>query len=73
MNKHTIWMIIGCALPLILIFFAPALGLGGNTSLFVFIFVMFACHLFMPHHGGHGHNHEKKDSPVKSNNNEHKH
>lgn len=26
MKKHIIWMIIGCGLPLLLIFFAPVLG-----------------------------------------------
>ena len=47
-------MIIGCTLPLLLIFFAPALGLGSNASLLIFIVAMFACHLLMPHgHGGH--------------------
>ena len=47
-------MIIGCGLPLVLIFFAPALGIHGDLSLFIFIAAMFACHLFMPmHHHGH--------------------
>ena len=55
-TKHIIWMILGCTIPLILIFFAPALGLGSGTSLFIFIVAMFACHLLMPmHHGGHQH------------------
>ncbi|MCB0616232.1 MAG: hypothetical protein KDC75_23095 [Phaeodactylibacter sp.] len=54
-KKRLFWMIIGCTLPLLLIFFAPALGLGGNTGLFLFILAMFACHLFMPHGHGHGH------------------
>ena len=44
-------MIIGCGLPLLLIFFAPALGIGTGTSLFIFILAMFACHLLMPMHG----------------------
>ncbi len=49
-------MIIGCTVPLLLIFFAPTLGLGSNTSLFIFILAMFACHLLMPmHHGNHRH------------------
>ena len=56
--KHAIWMIVGCTLPLFLIFLAPALGLGSNLSLFIFIIVMFACHLFMPMHHR-GHNQEK--------------
>jgi hypothetical protein len=57
MKRHIIWMIIGCGLPLLLIFFAPALGLGSNASLFIFILAMFACHLLMPMpHGRPEHN-----------------
>lgn len=54
MNTHTIWMIIGCTLPLLLIFLAPALGWGSDVSLFLFVLAMFACHLLMPMHQ-HGH------------------
>jgi hypothetical protein len=56
MKKHTIWMILGCGLPLLLIFFAPALGLGYGTSLLIFILAMFACHLLMPMHHHSEHN-----------------
>ncbi len=70
-KNHLIWMIIGCTLPLLLIFLAPAIGLGQNYSLFLFILAMFAIHLLMPHeHGGHQHH----SSPSKINKNEqHKH
>jgi len=67
MKKHIIWMIIGCGLPLLLIFFAPALGLGSGTSLFIFVLAMFACHLLMPMHGhgGHGHSsHAHNDEEI---------
>lgn len=59
MKSHWIWMVIGCGLPLLLIFFAPALGITGYNGLFAFIIVMFVLHLFMPHgsHGRSGHNH----------------
>lgn len=54
--KHAIWMVIGCVLPLLLIFLAPALGLGSNFSFFIFMLSMFACHLMMPmHHRRHNH------------------
>lgn len=56
--KHYLWMIIGCVLPLLLIFLAPALGVSSATSTFIFIVLMFACHLLMPMHL-HG-NHQKK-------------
>ncbi|MEO5948005.1 MAG: hypothetical protein ABIP79_14400 [Chitinophagaceae bacterium] len=55
MKGHILRMIIGCGLPLLFIFFAPALGLGSGVSLLIFIVAMFACHLLMPmhHHGSH--------------------
>lgn len=66
MKKHIIWMIIGCGLPLLLIFFAPALGISGNVSTLIFIIAMFACHLLMPmhHHGGHKHGSQEKHSET---------
>lgn len=63
MKKHIIWMIIGCGLPLLLIFFAPALGIRGDLSLFIFIIIMFACHLMMPmHHSDHVSDSDKGNS-----------
>lgn len=61
MKKHILWMIIGCILPLLQIFFAPALGISGNVSFLIFIAAMFACHLLMPmhHHGNHRHEHSE--------------
>ena len=79
MKKHTFWMIIGCGLPLLLIFFAPALGIGSGTSLFIFVLAMFACHLLMPmhSHGGHTHNDEEKNQQdlktIKTENHEQHH
>lgn len=72
MNKHTIWMIIGCTIPLLLIFLAPALGISGNVSFFIFIAAMFACHLLMPmHHAGHANDEKHKHSQLsKPENNE---
>ncbi len=57
MKKHIFWMIIGCGLPLLLIFFAPVLGIGSNASILIFILAMFACHLLMPMHGHGTHKH----------------
>ena len=78
-RSHTIWMIIGCTAPLLLIFFAPALGLGYGTSLFIFILFMFSCHLLMPTHGHGGHSHNGQDGnqqdskTLKQENHEHHH
>lgn len=61
-------MVIGCGLPLLFIFFAPSLGIGSSSSLFIFILFMFACHLFMPHgshrHGGHNHSQNRQRENV---------
>tara|TARA_Y100000815_G_C13051375_1_gene390798 strand:+ start:308 stop:520 length:213 start_codon:yes stop_codon:yes gene_type:complete len=60
-------MVLGCGLPLLLIFLAPSIGIGGGTWLFAFIIIMFAVHLLMPmRHGSHTHglsneNLKKKD------------
>jgi hypothetical protein len=47
MKKHNIWMIIGCALPLLLIFFLPLFGAGRENLLFVFLILCFGMHLLM--------------------------
>ena len=52
MTKHNIRMIIGCVLPLLLIFILPLFGVGSGVTLFIFIILMFGCHLLMM--GGHG-------------------
>lgn len=54
MNKHNILMIIGCTLPLFLIFILPLFGISGNISILIFIGLMFGCHLMMMgRHGSH--------------------
>ena len=47
MKNHHIWMIIACALPLLLIFLLPLFGAGGGELLFVFLIVCFGAHLLM--------------------------
>jgi hypothetical protein len=66
MKNHIIWMIIGCGLPLLLIFFAPALGLGFSTTLLIFFMAMFACHLLMPMLQHEGHNHEERQQNIET-------
>lgn len=51
--SHTIRMLIGCLLPLALIFVLPFFGVDSGVTLLVFIALMFMCHLMMM--GGHGH------------------
>lgn len=64
MKSHTLWMILGCVLPLLLIFIAPSIGMGENVSLFIFIILMFGCHLLMPHNK---HNHDNQGNENKTN------
>lgn len=51
--SHSIRMLIGCLLPLALIFVLPLFGVSSGITLLVFIGLMFMCHLMMM--GGHGH------------------
>ena len=53
--NHTLRMLLGCMLPLILLFVLPLFGVGSGVTLFIFIVLMFMCHLMML--GGHGHQH----------------
>ncbi len=68
MNKHSFWMIIGCTVPLLLIFLLPLFGITGNYIFFIFIVLMFAFHLMMI--GKHGHHHQhtntSQDKEVKN-------
>ena len=57
-RNHMLWMIIGCLIPFLFIFLATLFGITGNWPLLLFIVAMFAIHLFMPMHGGHGSGHK---------------
>jgi len=53
-------MLIGCVLPLLLIFILPLFGVGSGATLFIFLILMFGCHLMMIHghdDDEHGHHH----------------
>lgn len=70
MKNHWLWMVLGCGLPLLFIFFAPVLGIGEGIPLFVFIAAMLVFHLLMPmSHGEHG----NENSNSKSNKNKEHH
>lgn len=45
--SHTLRMLIGCVLPLLLIFLLPLLGLGQGLIPVVFLVLMLGCHLWM--------------------------
>lgn len=63
-EKHTVWMIIGCVIPLLLIFMAPALGISNGISIFLFVAAMFGIHLLMPMHGPGGHQHGQSHHQI---------
>jgi len=73
-KNHMLWMVLGCVVPLLFIFLAPALGIGGNTSLFIFIILMFGFHLLMPmRHGNHDHTKDDNKTEDKEQNQEKHH
>ena len=58
--NHSLRMLAGCALPLLLIFLLPLFGVSEGITLFIFIVLMFGCHLFMMKgHGHHRNDHSK--------------
>ncbi|MAM70665.1 MAG: hypothetical protein CMP91_05920 [Gammaproteobacteria bacterium] len=60
MGNHSLKMLIGCLVPLALIFILPVFGVGQGVTLFIFIILMFGCHLMMM--SGHGHNEDNEES-----------
>jgi hypothetical protein len=60
MKNHMLWMIIGCVVPLLLIFILPAFGVSSQVAFLIFIVLMFGCHfLMLGHHGGGNDQNEK--------------
>lgn len=61
-RNHMFWMIIGCLIPLLLIFIAPFFSITGSWPLFLFIVAMFAMHLLIPmHHGRNSTDHHEHE------------
>jgi len=50
-------MLIGCILPVVVLFLLPVLGIGSDAAVLVAIVLMFACHLLMTRGHGHGRTH----------------
>jgi hypothetical protein len=74
MNKHTLMMIIGCTVPLLLIFILPLFGVTRNISILIFIVLMFGCHfLMMGSHGSHKKNDNANQDSTKQNKKEDSH
>lgn len=45
--KHFLHMLVGCGLPILLIFVLPLFGVSEGISLAVFMVLMLGCHLLM--------------------------
>jgi len=68
--NHTIRMLVGCLVPLALLFLLPLFGVGSGLTLLLFVGLMFMCHMMML--GGHGHSHGHRKHDTYGNNvNEH--
>lgn len=59
MNKHILWMIVGCGAVLVFLFIAPALGLNEGITTAIAIVAMLACHILMI-----GHHRRRPDHDV---------
>jgi len=57
--KHALMMVLGCGIPLLLIFVLPLFGVSSSATFSIFIVLMVACHVIhfamMGRHGAHGH------------------
>lgn len=62
MRNHALMHMLGCMVPLLLIMILPSFGVSSNVSYFIFIVLMFACHLFMLKGHGGGQDPEEKES-----------
>ncbi len=72
LKTNDLWMIAVCALPLLLIFIAPALGINDRVSVLIFIAALFMVHLFMPTHGHkHGNSHSQHSNSKTKNTENH--
>ena len=52
MNNYIIRMLIGCVLPLLLIFLLPVFGVSSTLPMTILIILMLGCHLLMGHRHG---------------------
>lgn len=45
MGKHALWMLVGCIVPVLILFLLPALGLSSDIAIAAFFVLMMGCHL----------------------------
>ena len=74
MKKHAILMILGCTLPILLIFILPFFGVSGYVSIFIFLVLMFGCHfLMLGSHGSHNEDNTANQSKKEDSHASHQH
>ena len=60
--KHAFRMVVGCGIPLLLIFLLPLFGVSNSVTFSIFIVLMVVCHVvhfaMMGRHESHGHGKE---------------
>ena len=64
MKNHSVWMIILCVLPMLLLFVLPAFGMGNSGWLLLLPLLCVGSHLLMMrghHHGVHGTPHDQHE------------
>ncbi len=53
MKNHALMMLIGCGLPMLLLFILPGFGVSREATIVIFIVLMMGCHLMHFKHMGH--------------------
>ena len=59
--KHFLHMLIGCGLPMLLIFVLPLFGVSEAITMTVFIVLMLGCHLLMMRGHMSDHSNDRED------------
>ena len=63
--KHGFFHLLGCLIPIALIFILPAFGLSSGMTFTIFLVLMFGCHfMMMGMHGSHDHAHHDKQAEL---------
>lgn len=64
MKNHALMMLIGCGLPMLLLFILPGFGVSREVTVVIFMVLMMGCHLMHFRHFGqddHCDDHQKKE------------
>lgn len=62
--KHGLLHILGCLIPIALIFILPSLGVSSGVTYTLFFVLMFACHIYMMDGHSHGEHEHSGNTEV---------